>query len=529
MRRPQKEQLQQDVDFYRGELEQQQQPAACRDQGAEAQRKLSAAHRQLYQALEDLQRAEEHSAHLDLQNQQLQSGLEESVRDMDKMTDEYNAMKAALQQTDAIMDTLRKDRDLARLQVRELMEKVHSAAEEDDSIMAAVNTKVEQWKAALSAKDEEISLYQQMIRDQREKLRSAQLDQDRSSSMALQQAVQERDAQIQALSAELEQYTGEMEKHTLLIQELRTTKKDRGLPSSAHQRKVEQLEAQLEAAEARAAEATRMAELAEAHAEEKDKELMEASGRLRGYEEGTYGLEAAIAEIKGCKRELWARELEARAATKEINRLEGGATDLQDQNQAFREQLGLGPQQEVDLSAFRREKDRRQRSYRAENQVLTKEIERLEEERLELKQHVRRLVKEPEPRGDARPAAEEEDGTRSHGEGRRRSERLEKQQSDKQSPVHTELEELSKVKRDLEGALRDVLQALRANQELPPPAIDMHSLERLAKAVDVGDPSGRSTPHLAAQIHQLLGRNEELRQELRSARQEAATTGKVLQ
>ncbi|XP_056272896.1 centrosomal protein of 290 kDa isoform X2 [Pseudoliparis swirei] len=570
------EQLQQDVDFYRGELEQKE-PPPSRDQSAEAQRKLSAAHRQLYQALEDLQRAEEQSAHLETQNQQLQSGLEESVRDMDKMTGEYNTMKIVVQQTDAIMDQLRKDRDLARLQVRELMEKVHSAAEEDDSIMAAVNTKVDQWKAALSVKDEEICLYQQMIRDQREKLRSAQLDQDRSSSMALQQvifelcsAVQERDDQIQVLSAELEQYTGEMEKHTLLIQELRTTKKDRGLPSSLQQRKVEQLEAQLEAAEARAAEATRMAELAEAHAEEKDKELMEASGRLRGYEEGTYGLEAAIAEIKGCKHELWARELEARAATKETNRLESAASDLQDQNQAFREQLGgwrvsllltcdlnqsvsagLGPQQEVDLSAFRREKDRRQRSYRAENQVLTKEvhiglllillllllfrlsprgfqIERLEEERLELKQQVRRMVKEREPRGDVRPASAE-DSTRSHGESRRRNEHLEKQLSDKQrelelhrSQEHTELEELSKVKHDLEGALRDVLRALRANQDLPPPAIDMHSLERLANVVDVGAASGRSTPHLAAQIHQLLGQNEELRRELRSARQEAA-------
>jgi len=44
------------------------------------------------------------------------------------------------------------------------------------------------------------------------------------------------------------------------------------------------------------------------------------------------------------------------------------------------------------------------------------------------------------------------------------------------------VEELSKVKHDLEGALRDVLRALRANQDLPPPAIDMHSLERLANA-----------------------------------------------
>ncbi|XP_034391812.1 centrosomal protein of 290 kDa isoform X5 [Cyclopterus lumpus] len=539
------EQLQQDVDFYRGELDQKE-PLPSRDENAETQRKLTSANRQLYQCLEDLQRAEDENAHLKTQNEQMQKSLEESVREMEKMTDEYNKMKIVVQQTDSIMDQLRKERDLAKLQVRELTDKIHSVAEEDDSIMAAVNAKVEQWKTALSGKDDEILVYQQMIRDQRGKLRSAQLDLDKSNIIALQQAVQERDNQIKVLSEEVEQYTGEMEKHTLLIEELKTTtKKDKGLPSSAQQRKAEELKSKLEAAETRAAEAASAAKLAEAHAEEKDKALIEASNHLSRYESGTYGLEAAIAEIKGCKNQIKVRDLEAEALTKEINQLEMRINDLMDENEDFREKLGLGPKQEVDLTEFRRAKDLRRWQYKAENQVLTREIERLEEERLEMKKHIRRMVKE---RGMPQSMLEDDDGgdggggggggggigppsARTDGEIRRKNEYLEKELSNKEreldlhrSQFHSKLEELSKVKRDLEGALRDVLQATRANQELTASAIDIHSLERLAHAADVGDVSGRSEPHLAARIHQLVGRNEELRQELKSAREEATGT-----
>ncbi|XP_071008155.1 centrosomal protein of 290 kDa-like isoform X2 [Oncorhynchus clarkii lewisi] len=85
-----------------------------------------------------------------------------------------------------------------------------------------------------------------------------------------------------------------MERNALLIEELKNPlKKDRAI----QQRKLDKLNAKLQATETRAREAERVAELAKTDARD-------TLNHMIIYESGTDGLQVAIAEIKECKNQM---------------------------------------------------------------------------------------------------------------------------------------------------------------------------------------------------------------------------------
>ncbi|XP_061061165.1 centrosomal protein of 290 kDa [Eubalaena glacialis] len=554
------EQLRQDIIDYQKQIDSQKETLLSRrGEDSDYRSQLSKKNYELVQYLDEIQTLTEANEKLELQNQEMRKNLEESVQEMEKMTDEYNRMKAIVHQTDNIMGQLKKENDHYQLQVQELTNLLKAKNEEDDPIMAAVNAKVEEWKLILSSKDDEIIEYQQMLHNLREKLKNAQLDADKSNIMALQQGIQERDSQIKMLTDQVEQYTKEMEKNTFIIEDLKNElQRNKGASALSQRTHYMKIQSKVQILEERTKEAERTAELAEADAREKDKELVETLKRLKDYESGVYGLEDAVIEIKNCKNQIKIRDQEIEVLTKEINKLELKINDFLDENEALKERMGLEPKTMIDLTEFRNSKSLKQQQYRAENQILLKEIESLEEERLDLKKKIRQMAQEKGKR-TATSGLTVEDlnltenfsqenkmgerkfdfiSLKNMSEAQSKNEFLSRELIEKERDLErsrtivakfqNKLKELVEENKQLEEGMKEILQAIKEMQKDPDvkggeTSLIIPSLERLVNAIESKNAEGifDANLHLKAQVDQLTGRNEELRQELRESRKEA--------
>ncbi|XP_026717465.1 centrosomal protein of 290 kDa [Athene cunicularia] len=556
------EQLRQDVVDYQRQIDSQKETILVRrGEDSDYRTQLSKKNFELVQYLDEIQNLTEANEKLDIQNQEMRKNLEESVQEMEKMTDEYNRMKLIVQQSDIVMDQLRKEKEHYKFQVQELSDHLKAKNEEDDPLMAAVNAKVDEWKKILASKDEELLEYQQMLLNLKEKMKMAQLDVDRNSIMALQQGVQERDAQIRLLTEQVEQYTKEMEQNAFVIEKLKyDLQKDKGHSSLAQQNRIGDMEEKLKMLEERTKEAEKSAELAEADAREKDKELVEALKRMKDYELGIYGLEEAVAEIKGLKKQIKIRDHEIETLIKEVNKLELKINYFLDENEELRERLGLEPKTMIDLDEFRNSKVLKQQQYRAENQILLQEIERLEEERIELKKQIRKLAQEKGRRAatiglDSGDVQITDSFTEEKSKNKRKLDflnrhdiaevkaknaylanelSLRERDLEKNRTViakfQSKLKELSEENKQLEQGMKEILQAVKEMQKDPSvkggeTALIIPSLDRLVNAMESKNSEGifDASVHLKAQVDQLTGRNEELRQELKQTQKEATT------
>jgi len=351
--------------------------------------KMSKKNKELTEYLDEIKILQEANDELEDRIKSAEKELEESTAEMNKMTDEYTKLKTILQQSDMIIDDMRKERDALRAQVQDLRMQFATKTDTDDQIMVTVNAKVEEWKAVLAAKEIELEQYKSLVQDLQQQVTGLQLDTDKTSLAMLHQAMIEKDEQIEKLKKELEKASSEMHGVASYAEEVKALS-EKGVPSAYQQKRIKELNSTLHREQLEGMQTKDRMIMAEKAAAMKDKQLNDLLARMMQYERGEYGLSEAVQEIKDCKAQIRIRDQNIEDLTSQVNNLEIKVNDSELENEELRERLGMDPKEKLDIEDVRTKKKVKAEQAVALNRALTKEVERLEEERLQLKRQLRK-------------------------------------------------------------------------------------------------------------------------------------------
>lgn len=123
---------------------------------------------------------------------------------------------------------------------------------------------------------------------------------------------------------------------------------------------------------------------------EKESELMELRHRVDLFERGLYGMKEAMSEVTDLKLQRSIRDRNIGELTEAVNEHARAVQDLLEENVAMREKLGLPAETiAIDLTKIHHKRSLEYEQSKAMNIAYRKEIDRLEEERLQLKSQLR--------------------------------------------------------------------------------------------------------------------------------------------
>ncbi|XP_014672525.1 PREDICTED: centrosomal protein of 290 kDa-like [Priapulus caudatus] len=546
-----------------------------RDEGSDYRSVIRYKNKELNDALDEINNLTDANDELQKKCEEMKAKLEEAVQQMDNMTDEYTKLRAVLQQSDDGLDHYKKDNEKQRAQLEDLTQQQQSRRDIEDEVMVAVNAKVEEWQAILAKKDEELLGCQKLILQLQEQRMLATLDADRASVAVLTKAVEEKDKQIEALQQQLTHVASDMETSAALIDDLQAqlSKGPATTGSDRQQQRLLELRSTIKYNATLLKEADTRVHLAEEDAKVKDRQLAEALNRMREYEAGEYGLAEAVSEIKDGKVQIGVRDAQVEELTRYINTLELKMNGIWEENENLREKLGMEPTEPL---SFRETSNMKKQQDRAVIITLEKEVENLEEERLELKKHIRQLSQLAGKRASELGVSADalaislrgrETGVRestaqsqpstlrfSQAETIKRdveSDQLKQQSKQRErdmekltkslevvkgtsSAQQAIISELQQENKSLEQGMMEILEDLKANEKMADGTaltVRCPSLEKYLSVMESRAVTGRvdAGVYMKAQVDHLQGRCDELRSELRLARADATRGATVEQ
>ncbi|KAI9366012.1 hypothetical protein DFJ73DRAFT_955828 [Zopfochytrium polystomum] len=319
--------------------------------------------------------------------------LEATLAEVDRNVKEVESAKQIITNSDSIIDELTEERDLLKIKLEELSDQLHFRAERNEHELSGLKDDLFHYKKLAKEAEAALSGSKRKIDDLNEQVKTLKAERDRFNEDAMQKELTEKDELIVSLQEKLEESYKDFELLSLdwdRVDSLVKAKSGGEVETLRSQAALaEKLQDKIKVMkENHAANTAKMRGL-ETQLEGKEKELVSLRQRNRDYEAGVYGLKDSIRETKQMKLEKNLRDKEIAALNRRMNEYEDQLSEVVHENEELRERLGLEDER-VETSHIKTKHSVELEQARSLNETLRKEVDILEQERIKLKDELRK-------------------------------------------------------------------------------------------------------------------------------------------
>jgi centrosomal protein CEP290 len=343
--------------------------------------------RKLDKTLDEVERLVTANASMEGELGSLTVKLQQVEQGRAELANQMSALRTALKESDLKCDDYESKTKMMNDRIEDLTGNLKKARKSDEEIAAILDRQQKEWEVNDKRKEEELNRLRKKVSQLEQQLRMVGADKDKKTVSKLTKTLKEREEELRDLGEQLDRAVKHIEALTAEL-ELSKNKRDmiaggEGGSNGSKQLTVKVL--QLEEMLKHEREQRIQVEREKASVEE---EMLRLSRRVRDYETGDFGLSEAVEEIKKRKVEVSVRDEQLRKRTEEVNSLNNDLDTVCEENEVLRRRLGLSNEEEIDIKDIKHRKNVEIERLRAVNRELEKQVSRLEEDRVDLRQQL---------------------------------------------------------------------------------------------------------------------------------------------
>ncbi|XP_034174302.2 centrosomal protein 290kDa [Osmia lignaria lignaria] len=439
--------------------------------------------------------------------------MEDATQKMNEMTEELGSAYIKSTEFKEKLQQLEHENAALVAQIEEITEQQMDRDKVIDEFGAAIDVRINEWKAILDEKDAEIQRLKDTLSQSLIQSVVSAKEQSKSEIVHLNEEINRRDKIITELKTKLSEAIVEINEGAEVIKKL----KEDAQKAGKHDKKKEQKELLKKLQDANEQISSLQIKLSQAEedAQLRSSKLCEALATLRKYKDENHGLTDALNEIKELKNDIKGKGEHIRDLINVVNKLEMLNSYQEMEIITLREKLGIPEHESVSIQHAlekRKEEEKKLEELLQQNKMLL-------EENLELKSDMRVLkYKLSKTSKEIDFSSTTVDGSMEFLHSTKLAESEPKNAFELKQNMQLVIEE----NEALRTGMHEILDSIRNQDGKSIVEIQSSTLERLLEALDVRHLAGWYHPamRLQEQLNVVQGSNAELRGQIRQLRKE---------